>query len=155
MSAYRKYFDETKYMSFLIKDDELLKKYNEIWEKVKNIIKKEFDSEPVYNEKYLKAKIKSYNRKINKNFHNSKIPKEGSKFVCLSVILIDSVFRTGKNYYPQVFLKECKYVVKEKEIPKHIIHDIEISSDSDRENFDEKNWMKKILMKKILIKKIG
>ena len=41
-------------MSFLIKD-ELLEKYNEIWEEVKNIIKKEFDSEPVYNEKYLKS----------------------------------------------------------------------------------------------------
>ena len=52
----------------MIKDEELLEKYNEIWEKVKNRIKKEFDSEPVYNEKYLKAKIKSYHRKINTNF---------------------------------------------------------------------------------------
>ena len=34
-------------MSFLIKDDELLEKCNEIWEKLKNSIKKEFDSEPV------------------------------------------------------------------------------------------------------------
>ena len=50
------------------------------------------------------------------------------------MILIDSVFRTGKNYYPQVFLEECKYVVKEKKIPKYITDDIKISSDSDREN---------------------
>ena len=42
----------------------------------------------------------------------------------------------GKSYYPQVFLKECKYVVKEK---KYIIDDIEIPSDSDRENSDEGN----------------
>ena len=70
-------------------------------EKVKNIIKKEFDSEPVYNEKY--NKIKSNNGKINTNFHNNKIPQEGSQFICLSVILIDSVFRAGKNYYPHVF----------------------------------------------------
>ena len=34
-SAYRKDFDETKYISFLIKDDELLEKYNEIWEKIR------------------------------------------------------------------------------------------------------------------------
>ena len=74
--------DETKYISFLIKDDELLEKYNEIWEKVKNSLKKEFNSEPVYKEKYLKAKIKSYNGKINTNFHNNKIPREGSQFVC-------------------------------------------------------------------------
>ena len=57
MCAYRRGFDETKYISFLIKDDELLEKENEIWEKVKNSIKKGFYIEPVYNEKYLKAKI--------------------------------------------------------------------------------------------------
>ena len=100
---------------FLIKNDKLLE--NEIWKKVKNILKKEFDSEPVYNEKYLKAKIKSYNGKINTNFHNNKIPKGSSQYICLSVILLHSGFRTGKNYSPQVFLEECKYVVKEKKIP--------------------------------------
>ena len=123
----------------MIKDDELLEKYNEIWEKIKNSIKKEFDSKSVYNEKYLKAKIKSYNWKINTNFHNNKIPGEGYQFICLSVIFIDSVFRTGKHYYPQVLLEECKYVVKEKKIPKYIFNDTEISSDSDRESSDEKN----------------
>ena len=107
--------------------------------KLKNSIKRKFDSEPVYNEKYLKAKIKSCKEKINTNFHDNKIPKNSSQFICLSVILINSVFRTGKNYYPQVFLEKCKYVVKEKKIPKYIIDDIETSSDSDRENSDEKN----------------
>ena len=55
MSAYRRNFDETKYMSFLIIDDELLEKYNEIWDKVLKSLKKEFDSEPVCNEEYLKS----------------------------------------------------------------------------------------------------
>ena len=50
----------------LIKDKELLKPYNKIWKKVKNTIDKEFDSDPVYNWKYLKAKLKSYNGIINK-----------------------------------------------------------------------------------------
>ena len=50
-----------------------MKKYNEIWEKVRNSLKNEFDSEPVYNEKYLEAKINSYNRKIITNFRNDKI----------------------------------------------------------------------------------
>ena len=44
------------------------------------------------------------------------MPREGSQFICLSVILVDSVFRTGKNYNPQVSLEECKYVIKEKKI---------------------------------------
>ena len=54
-------------------------------------------------------KIKSYEGKANTNFHNDKIPEEGYHCICLSVILIDSVF---KNCYPQLFL-ECKYFVKE------------------------------------------
>ena len=58
----------------------------------------------MYNEKYLKAKIKSYNGKINTKITIIKYQKQGSQFICLSVILIDSLFRTGKNYYPQVFL---------------------------------------------------
>ena len=41
MSAYRRYFDKTRYMSFLIKDYELLENYNEIWDKVSNTIKKD------------------------------------------------------------------------------------------------------------------
>ena len=49
-SAYAKNYDgETKWMYFLIEDDDLLKKYNTIWDKVSADIKKEFDSEPVYN----------------------------------------------------------------------------------------------------------
>lgn len=46
----------------------LLKKYNDIWDIVSNIIKKGFDNELVYNEKYLKNKIKSYEGKINTDF---------------------------------------------------------------------------------------
>ena len=95
---------------------------------------------PIYNDKYLKAKIKSYNEKINTNFHNNKIPEEGSQFISLSVILIDSVFRRGKNYYPQDFLEVCKFVVKEKKMHEYITDDIEISSnDSDREDSDQED----------------
>ena len=145
MSAYRKDFDETKYTSFLIKNDELLKKYNKVWKKVKSSLKKQYDNEPVYNEKYLKAKVKSYNEKINTNFHEKKITNKGSHVICLSVGLIDSIFRVGKNYYPQVFLEDCKYVVKKKKIPKYIIDDLEISSDSDEKNSNEENSDQKIV----------
>ena len=79
MSAYRREFDKTKYMSFLIKDEELFEKYSKTWEKVKNSLKKDFDSEPVYNKKYLKAKIKCYKGKINTVFYNNKIKNEGSQ----------------------------------------------------------------------------
>ena len=50
--------------------------------KVRNGIKKEFDNEPVYNEKYLKIKINFCKGKLNTNFNNNKIPKKGSN--CIS-----------------------------------------------------------------------
>ena len=75
---------KTKYMSFMIKDHELLENYNKIRDKVCNTIKKEFDTESVYSEKYLKAKLKSYEGKIKTNF--DKVSKEVSHCICLSVI---------------------------------------------------------------------
>ena len=77
----------------------IAKKYNEIWYKIRNSTKIEFHGEPVYNKKYLKAKIRSSEGKMNTLFYSNKIPKEGSQYICLSVILIDSVFRIHKNHY--------------------------------------------------------
>ena len=63
----------------------------------------------MHNEKYLKAKIKFYEGKINKYFHNNRMPKEGSHCISILVILINSVFKIDKkNYYLQVVLSECK-----------------------------------------------
>ena len=59
------------------------------------------------------------------------MPKESSNCICLSVILISSVFRMSKNYYTQAFFEECKYIFKEKERTRHLTEDLEISSDSD------------------------
>ena len=61
---------------------------------------------------------------------------------------------TGKNYYSQVFLEKCKNVVKGKKIPKYIIDNTEISSDSVEKILMKKLRLKKILMKKLLMKKI-
>ena len=71
-SAYVKSYDgQTKLMYFLIEDDDLLEKYNTIWDKVSADIKKEFDSEPVYNKNYLKTKIKSHGNEIT-DFYDKK-----------------------------------------------------------------------------------
>ena len=96
----------------MITDDELLEKYNEIYEKIRKRINK-IDSEPVHNEKYLRTKIKYYKGKIN--------TKEGSHCISLSIILIDSIYEKHEYYYPQVFLEECKYFVKEK-MSEYITH---------------------------------
>ena len=92
-SAYVKsYNDRTKWMYFLIEDEELLKKYKDIWNKLSNSIKKEFDSEPIYNIKFLKTKIKSNSDKAT-YFHNKEIPC--ISYICLAVTLIDFVLKKG------------------------------------------------------------
>ena len=53
-----KYFDNnSKCMNLLVHDEETLEKYNTVWDKINNLFKKEFDSEPVYNDKYVKARV--------------------------------------------------------------------------------------------------
>ena len=58
---------------FFIEDDELLQRYNIIWNKISTNIKKEFDSEPVYSKRFLKTKTKSYRDEAT-DFHNKEIP---------------------------------------------------------------------------------
>ena len=57
LSEHIKCLDETKYMSFLIEDEDFLKEYNNIWNTLRNLMKKELDSKPVYNKKCLKTEI--------------------------------------------------------------------------------------------------
>ena len=93
MNAYAKYFDQnSKYMNLLVNDKEILKKYTDIRNKIKSQIKKEFNSEPVYFDLYIKTKIKVYNDKVYTNFQHNKIPKDNEYCVRLSVILLDSSF---------------------------------------------------------------
>ena len=53
--------------------------------KVKTSLRKESDSERIYNEEYLTAKVKTHNGKINTSFHDNKKPKDSSQFICLLI----------------------------------------------------------------------
>ena len=67
----------------------------------------EFDSEPVYGDgdKYIKAKIKMYGDRVNKNFQGKQVPKQNASYKCLSLIMLGSVIRVNKKYYPQTLLE--------------------------------------------------
>ena len=45
--------------------------------------------------------------------------------------IIYSVFKMYNNCYSQVFLEECKYIIKEKEIKIYIKYDLEMSSNKE------------------------
>ena len=144
MTGYARKFNENATMSFIVKDKKFLKKYSKIWETIEGIMKITFESKPAYGEdvKYIKRKIKMYAGSLIKNFHNQKMPKEKAPCKCLLIIIIDSVIKANKKYYPQTFLEECKYIQKKIKIENYINEDLENSdsyseSDSDSNNETE------------------
>ena len=108
-----KYFEnggKNKY--FLIKDDIVWEIYDEIWDVVKNKLRIKFGSKPVYDQKYLKAKVREFDDVIKTNFLGSDTPKENMHFTCVACITIDFVMRMDKKKHVQVYLEECKCKVK-------------------------------------------
>ena len=60
---------------------------------------------------------------------------EASHWICLSVVLVNSVFKMGKDYYFQMFLEECKYIVKEV-VTTEDLENLSNSNECDEENLD-------------------
>ena len=140
MIGYARKFDQNSTMSLIVKNKQLLKNYTKIWEKIEKLMKINFESSPVYDhdDKYIKTKIKIYADSIITNFHNKKMPKEKAPCKCLSIIMIDSVIKANKKYYPQTLLEECKYIQEKIKIENYINKDLENSeSDSDSNNETE------------------
>ena len=128
-SAYVKSYDgQTKWMYLLIEYGDFLEKYNTIWDKVSADIKKESDSKPVYNKNFLKTKIKFHGNEVT-DFYDKKIHRVDSNHTCLAAISLDSALKKDKNYYPQIFLKECKYI--EKKVIRHVNDNLSGFSSSD------------------------
>ena len=129
MTGYAREFNEKSTMSFIVKDKKLFKKYIKIWETIEGLMKITFESKPVYGEgvKYIKTKLKTYADNIITNFHNKKMSKEKAPRKCLSIIMIDSVIKVNKKYYPQTLLEERKYTQEKIKIENYINEDLEDS----------------------------
>ena len=138
--AYVKQFDSNKTMSFKVIDNKLLKRFQNFWERVSSLMNIEFDSQHVNgdNDKHINTKIKSYGDKINTNFQGKKLPKEDASYKCLSLIMLDSVVRVSKKYYPQIVLEECKYTIQENKM-ENLINDGLDPSSSDESNNESTN----------------
>ena len=140
MSGYAKKFNENATMSFRVNNKRLLKNYDKIWGKVEKLLKRDFESKPVYSndDKYINRKIKIYASSVIINFHNKKMPKEKAPCKCLSIMMLDSLIKANKKHYPQTLFEECKYVQEKIKTENHIEEDLEKSeSDSDSNNETE------------------
>ena len=127
MTDYARKFDENATMSFKANYKQLLQNYDKIWGKVETLLQIKFERKPVYrnDDKYIKTKIKIYLGHIITKFHSKKMPKKKAPCKCLSIIMLDSVIKANKKYYPQTLLEECKYVQEKIKIENLIDDDLE------------------------------
>ena len=143
MRGYIKYFEyRSMNMSFLIKDDEVWGKYEQIWGLIKNKLGIKFHSEPFYDKKYLQTKIREQDGVIKTNFLGNDLPKENMLCTCIACITINSVMRMDKKNYSQVYLEECKYKIKKIQMSRFV--NTELDSDSDSESESDAALMAKL-----------
>ena len=139
MIGYLKEFDDSMTMSLRVDHSKLFKKYCKIWKTSKGLLEIELDREPVYGDtdSYIKTKVKMYDNKVSTNFQGKETPKGDSSYKCLSMIMLDSVVKVGKKFYPQVFLEECKYIKRKNKMFNYINDDLEMTSSDDDELYSE------------------
>ena len=125
MNGYIKYFDNgVKNMTFVTDNEKVYDKYNEIWEAIRKLLKVKFTVNPVRDDKYLVAKLKTFNR-INRATFNNNIPIERNHYICIPAIDIDSLLKIdNKRAYHQACLEQCKYNLKKRKIVNYIDDDI-------------------------------
>ena len=127
-------------MSFVMDDEKVYDKYDEIWNVVKNLLKLKFAASPIRNDKYILAKLKIFKKKNlatfnNNNNNNNIVPIEKNHYICIPAIDIDSVLKIDKKAYPQAYLEECKYKLKKRKLVSFIDSEI-IDSDSDTDSYN-------------------
>ena len=112
-------------------------KYKKNWNVIKNKIGIKFYSEPIYDQRYIKAKLREFDGVIKTNFLGNSIPKENIYYTCIACVTIDSVILIYKKYFLQFYLKECKYKVKKRQMPRFINAEL---SDSDLDSNSESEY---------------
>ena len=117
--------------SFVIKNDDVLDKYHEILEKIKETLSIKFHNTPIFDEKYIKAKVREFNGVIKTNFSGGKISKENMHLHCLCNYWF--CYEMEKKSYPQILLGECKYRMKKTKMIKFIEAELESELESDIE----------------------
>ena len=104
MSGWIKYFENGgKNMSFKIEDDEVCVKYNQIWNKIKDLLSGiRLSSDAIYDDQYIKTKVKPF-KMVKTLFSDDIIPKEKVECECIPCISVDSVLKIEKKLSTNLF----------------------------------------------------
>ena len=121
-------------MSFKIEDESVHLKYTETWNN--KSLNTRFHSQPIYDDKFIKTKVKTFSSIINTLFSGNNSPKERNYYTFIAAICIDSVVKVDKKNYSQVYLEQCKYKVKRKKPVDFIDAEVDVISD-DLDDLDD------------------
>ena len=109
-----------KLISFCIDHEKILEKYKAIWTKIEDLKNTELNALPVYDDKYIKTKIRTYVDKVYISFHGLNVPEDDIECESLTVISIDSLLVYYKKYYLQVYLDNCTYKLVNKQMTDYL-----------------------------------
>ena len=120
MSGYVKTFkveeEINELLSFCIDDEKLLEKYKAIWTNIENKKHIELNALPVYDDRYIKAKIITYGDNVYTNFRGLNVPEDDIECESFNIISIDSLLVYENKYYLEVYSDNCAYKIVNKQM---------------------------------------
>ena len=112
-----------KLMSFPIDDENLLEKYKAVWTKTKDLENIKLNALPVYDDRYIKTKIKTYGDKVYNGFRDLNVSEDDTECESFTVISIYSLLVYENKYYLQVYLDNCAYKFVNKQMTDYLDDD--------------------------------
>ena len=106
----------SKLMLFRINDEKLLEKYKAMWTKIEDLKNIELNYLAVYDDRYIKTKIRTYGDKVYTNFRGLNVPEDDIECESFIVISIDSLLVYKNKYYLQIYLDNCVYKIANKQM---------------------------------------
>ena len=111
---------KSKLMSFRIDDKNVLEKYEAIWNKIEDLENIEINALPVYDERSVKTKVRTWGDKVYANFRGINVPEDDRECDSITVISIDFLRVYDKKYYLQVCLDNCFYKIVNKQMTEYL-----------------------------------
>ena len=89
-----------------------LEKYKLVRDRAEQQIFQRLAKDPVNKDRYVNGKLKTWKEELSTNFHGKSVPHQ-ERCEATAILKVSSVYQQGTNYYPQVYIEECKYCARE------------------------------------------
>ena len=109
-----------KLTPFRIDNGKLLEKYKAIWTRIEDFKNIKLNALPVYDDRYIKTKIRTFGNKVYTNFCGLTVPEDDIQCGSFTIFSIDSLLVYNKKYYLQVYLGNCAYEIVNKQITDYL-----------------------------------